>query len=73
MCDGDKSNLAGAAGPDTPNGEAWRQLAELGLALLPSVITRLEHGIQFKSAGTPHARWLGVVYLCSFMLINTHG
>jgi putative Mg2+ transporter-C (MgtC) family protein len=56
----------------TPNGEGWRQIAELGLALLLSALIGMEREVRLKSAGLRTHTLVGVG-AALFMLISKYG
>jgi putative Mg2+ transporter-C (MgtC) family protein len=60
-----------AAGPP-PGGEGWRQVGELGLALLLAALIGLEREVRHKSAG-PRTQTLVGVGAALFMLISNYG
>ncbi len=69
--------IVGSGGPwligaGTPNVEGWRQVAELGLALLLSALVGLEREIRQKSAGLRTHTLVGVG-AALFMLISKYG
>jgi putative Mg2+ transporter-C (MgtC) family protein len=55
-----------------PNGEGWRQIAELGLALLLSALIGMEREVRLKSAGLRTHTLVGVG-AALFMLISKYG
>jgi putative Mg2+ transporter-C (MgtC) family protein len=64
--------LSLAAGSVALNGEGWRQVGELGLALLLSVVIGLEREMRQKSAGLRTYTLVGVG-AALFMLISKYG
>jgi putative Mg2+ transporter-C (MgtC) family protein len=64
--------LSQAAAAPALNGEGWRQVAELGLALVLSALIGLEREIRQKSAGLKTHTLVGVG-AALFMLISKYG
>jgi putative Mg2+ transporter-C (MgtC) family protein len=62
----------GLLAANAPGGEGWRQLAELGLALLLSAVIGLEREVRQKSAGLRTHTLVGVG-AALFMLISKYG
>jgi putative Mg2+ transporter-C (MgtC) family protein len=56
----------------TPNGEGWRQVSELGLALLLSAVIGMEREVRQKSAGLRTHTLVGVG-AALFVLISKYG